>query len=176
MPDDDEVREDAGHRHDHTEPWTALRADVLQLEHNTAWGLALRSNGRKDSAITAEARWTDSRPWMGRFGGAVDVFGEGPIDLRFGILAGHIGDWQTAEHQRFSVGTSVDIGWHPGRFNLEHRHMGGKRPDARGFRTEGHTMIGFRPLKRLEIYADFAVIDPGGARDMGAGFGAGWRF
>ena len=171
-----EEEEEEDHRA-HDPRWTAVRGDSIHLDGRQTWGLAVRSNGRHDSWIGVEGRWAEDQAWMGRFGMGFDVFGHKPFDLRLGLMAGHLGDWQTPEHQRFSVGTVVDLGWNPGRFLFEHRHIGGRRPDGRGIRTEGHTQIGVRPLERLEVYADFTVIAPEAMdREVGMGVGLGWRF
>ncbi len=156
--------------------YTALRLDSMAVDHSGAWGLSLRRNGKRDGWVGAEGRWTHDGRWMGRFGLGFDVLGKSPFDVRLGLVGGHIGDWQTPDHRSFSIGTEIGFGWHPGRFILDYRTIGGKRPEGRGIRTENHTVIGFRPLERLELYADFVAIDPGGESDIGMGVGAGWRF
>lgn len=162
-------------RPEHQKAYIALRGDRIPLGHRGAtWGATLRGNGRKDGWIGLEGRWAQDGAWMGRFGAGLDVFGKSAFDLGLGLVAGHLGDWQTPENQRFSVGTEVVVGFNPGRFLLEHRHLGGQRPGG-GIRTEGHTRLGFRPWEAVELALDWATIDPGRSREHGFGFSLGLR-
>ncbi len=167
LDEEDEEDDDGCTRHcrERDEGYLTLRADALGLRDHTAWGVGLRGHGRRDNWTVVEGRWTTDGQWMGRFGAGIDIFGRSAFDLGVGLIAGHVGDWQTEDNKRFAIGTELLVGWRPGRFLLEHRHMGGRRPEGRGIRTESHTLIGYRILPRLEVAADFASIDPGFSRE-----------
>lgn len=175
--DDDEADdcEDRGCRRKLRDPgYLALRSQWVDLGARSAWGLEVRGRGRGDGWIGAEGRWADDDAWMGRVGAGFDIFPRSAFDLGLGLVGGHIADWQTAEHHRFAVGTEVVVGWQPGRFVFEHRHLGGRRPEG-GIRTENHTRLGFLPWKMLELAVDFTAIDPGRSGEYGVAFGVGLR-
>lgn len=171
----DDCYEKKCHRKPHDKGYVALRGDALALRDRTAWGLSLRSMGKRDGWVVVEGRWTTDEAWMGRVGAGFDFLGRSRFDLGIGLVAGHIGDWQTATNQRFSIGTELLFAWRPGPFVIEHRHLGGPTPSG-GLRTEGQTRLGFSPGEHLEVYLQWAAIDPGFASEHGFGAGLGLRF
>lgn len=171
----DDCYEKACRRKPFDKGYVALRGDALALRERAAWGLSLRTMGKRDGWVVAEGRWTSDEAWMGRVGVGFDFLGRSNIDLGLGLVAGHIGDWQTATNQRFSIGTELLFAWRPGPFLIEHRHLGGPTPSG-GIRTEGQTRLGFSPGEHLEVFLTWAAIDPGFDADHGFGGGVGLRF
>ena len=157
--------------------WRVVRGSRTQFFEHQAWGVAVRGTNRGDSWLEVDALFTDSQQWMARFSGGIDLMGHSPLDAVVGVVLGHVGDWQTLDHQRVSVGTVLELGWHPRPFLLSHRLYGGKRPDEAGFRYDSRTMAGVLLVDRVEVLGHLSVVDSGaGAPDIGLGLGAGLRF
>jgi hypothetical protein len=117
--------------------------------------------------------------WTGRTGAGIDVFGDGPLDLNFGLFVGASGP-TVSPGRRPEIGAAPQAGGQAA-LGLDGRHLfarytwiagwgGGRLDDAL---TENQLVVGFRVARIAEIYGEYLVLAPGdGEGGTGIGLGA----
>ena len=151
--------EDAGRYRKGDPRFTAIRLGATHVGTHSAAVGQIRTKGHKDSWLMVEGAVADDGGYMARGGAGFDIFGKSVLDMGLGIVAGHIGDWQTEDNKVISAGIEAVAGIRPGPVIVEHRVMGAIRMTT-GVRSESHTRVGYRPVDRLEVFVDYAMINP----------------
>jgi hypothetical protein len=175
-PADELEDEDADRPHGKRE--LAAGTGIEFLDTSLAQTFDGRIEGGRDGYVEIAARLHPSC-WSGRVGAGLDVFGDGPLDLTFGLFLGARGE--TVEvRDRVALATAPIAGGQAA-IGIDGRHLftrytwlagwGGGRTDAA--LTENQFVLGFKVARIAEIYGEYVVLSPGSAPlDTGIGLGA----
>ncbi|MBA2321412.1 MAG: hypothetical protein H0V89_09675 [Deltaproteobacteria bacterium] len=149
------------------------------LDRSVAQSFSGRIESRRDGYLESTVR-VHPGCWTGRVGAGLDVFGDGPLDLTFGLFLGATGT-NASPGDRVGMEASPIAGGQAA-IGFDGRHLftrytwsagwGGSDLDAA--LTENQFLLGYRFARIVELYGEILVLDPGGSPG-GSGIGVGGR-